>query len=77
MQGTVENETDVRFDTYSGKGDKKKPYRQNYIKKVKGVMRDRFVKQENLSHLYTLYLNFLNNKEILFTPQKLGKNYRN
>lgn len=33
LQDTVENETDVRFDTYSGKGAKKKLYRQNYIKK--------------------------------------------
>ena len=33
MQDTVENETDVRFDTYSGKGDTKKLYRQNFIKK--------------------------------------------
>ena len=33
MQDTVENDTEVRFDTYSGSGTKKKLYRQNYIKK--------------------------------------------
>lgn len=33
MQDTVENETDVRFETYSGNGMNKKLYRQNYIKK--------------------------------------------
>ena len=33
MQDSVENETDVRFDTYSGSGTEKKLYRQNYIKK--------------------------------------------
>jgi len=32
-QDTVENETDVRFDTYSGSGKDKKVYHQNYIKK--------------------------------------------
>jgi len=32
-QDTVENESDVRFDTYSGSGDNKKLYRQNFIKK--------------------------------------------
>lgn len=32
-QDTIENETDVRFDTYSGSGKERKLYRQNYIKK--------------------------------------------
>ena len=32
-QDTLENSTDVRFDTYSGSGSTKKLYRQNYIKK--------------------------------------------
>jgi len=33
QQETVESETDVRFETYSGKGENKKSYRKNYIKK--------------------------------------------
>lgn len=33
MQDTVENKTEVRFDTYTGSGTEKKLYRQNYIKK--------------------------------------------
>jgi len=32
-QDTVETETDVRFETYSGTGTERKLYRQNYIKK--------------------------------------------
>jgi hypothetical protein len=32
-QDTVENATNVRFDTYSDTGPQKKLYRQNYIKK--------------------------------------------
>jgi len=32
-QDIVESKTDVRFDTYSGKGKSKNLYRQNYIKK--------------------------------------------
>ena len=32
-QDTIENNTDVRFETYSGTGTDKKLYRQNYIKK--------------------------------------------